>query len=345
MSSPEVSIIIVNWNGKAFLEECLVSLAAQTYRDFEVILVDNGSVDGSVDYLRAAFPWVHVIPLTENTGFAAANNTGYDYSSGHHIVTLNNDTTVDEKWLEELVRVAQSDKTVGMVASCICQYYDPERIDSLGVRICADGMSRGAFRLELLADVPLRDGDEILIPSACAALYTREMIDVTGFFDADFFAYCEDTDLGLRGRLAGFTALVAMNAVVYHKYSGTGGTFSPFKLYLVERNHYWVAIKSFPLPLLVLLPVFTCVRYGVQFLMVLSGRGSGAEFRSSASPLACLSALARAIRDTLTGLPRNWHQRRKIYRIKKIGSLAMMRLMVRFRLSFLELLDYNRTVG
>jgi GT2 family glycosyltransferase len=339
MPAPRVSIIIVNWNGKGFLDECLTSLEEQTYRDFEVILVDNGSSDGSCDYLRALFPWVRLVPLELNVGFAAGNNAGYALARGSLIVTLNNDTRADVNWLSELVRIADSEERVGMVASCICQYQRPELIDSLGVRICADGMSRGAFRLHLLAEATLQNGDEVLVPSACAALYKRDMIKDIGFFDADYFAYCEDTDLGLRGRLAGWKALIAKDAVVLHKYSGTGGAFSPLKLYLVERNHYWVAIKNFPLPLLVLLPFWTCVRYAVQVGMVLSGKGSGAEFRASASPLECLCALAKATRDALAGLPGQWQKRSRIYGTKRMRSYEMARLIMRFRLSFFELLD------
>ena len=122
--------------------------------------------------------------------------------------------------------------------------------------------------------------EEILFPSACAALYRREMIEQIGFFDDDFFAYCEDTDLGLRGRIAGWRAVLARDAVVYHRYSRSGGEFSPFKLYLVERNHYWVALKSFPLRMLLALPFWTFVRYLVQARMVLRSKGAGAQFRS-----------------------------------------------------------------
>lgn len=341
MPAPRVSIIIVNWNGKVFLDECLTSLREQTYRDFEVILVDNGSHDGSCDYLRATFPWVRLVPLQQNAGFAAGNNAGYAKARGSLIVTLNNDTRTDANWLSELVRIADSEEKVGMVASCICQYQRPELIDSLGVRICPDGMSRGAFRLNLLAEAPLQNGDEVLLPSACAALYKQDMIKEIGFFDEDYFAYCEDTDLGLRGRLAGWKALIAKDAIVLHKYSGTGGAFSPLKLYLVERNHYWVAIKNFPLPLLAFLPFWTCVRYAVQLLMVFSDKGSGAAFRASTSPIECLLALAKGARDALAGLPLQLRKRRRIYGTRKISPLGMMRLIMRFRLSFFELLDYK----
>jgi GT2 family glycosyltransferase len=204
-------------------------------------------------------------------------------------------------------------------------------------------MSRGAYRLRQFPELGLQAVEEALYPSGCAALYRRAMLDETGFFDDDFFAYAEDTDLGLRGQLAGWQTFIATDAIVHHRYSGTGGVFSPLKLYLCERNHYWVAVKNFPLPLLVLLPFWTLVRYVLQIYVVLSCRGSGAELRASASPHECLLALLKAMRDALLGLPRQWQKRSMIYRTRSISPLEMLRLMKRFRLSFLELLDYERT--
>lgn len=340
---PLVSIIIVNWNGVRHLPECLQSLADQTYRNFETIVVDNASTDGSPELIMARYPTIRLVRLATNTGFATGNNKGFEQANGTYIVILNNDTRAEPDWLARMVAVAEEYPEVGMVGCRTCVYGDRDIVDTIGGRICRDGMSRGAYRFKSFAKLGLNTVEEGLYPSGCAALYRRTMLDETGFFDDDFFAYAEDTDLGLRGRLTGWGTLIATDAIVHHKYSGTGGVFSPLKLYLVERNHYWVAIKIFPLPLLALLPFWTCVRYALQFFVVLSGRGSGAEFRSSTLPKECLFALAKATRDALTGLPRQWRKRRRIYRTRKISSLEMMHLIKRFRLSFLELLDYNRT--
>ncbi len=156
-----------------------------------------------------------------------------------------------------------------MVGCRICSFYRPDIIDSIGMGICRDGMSRGRFRNRRWSTLQLREVEDILFPSACAALYRRAMIDEIGFFDDDFFAYAEDSDLGLRGRLAGWDAVLATQAVVYHKYSQSSGSFSSFKVYLVERNHYWVAVKNFPLRRLLLLPLFTLLRYLEQVRTVL----------------------------------------------------------------------------
>lgn len=339
VNSSRVSIIIVNWNGLEHLETCLESLEKQTFREFEVILVDNGSSDGSVEFVRGRFPWVKLVELRENTGFATGNNIGLTHAAGEYIVTLNNDTKADPAWLAAIVAVADANPEVGMVGSRICSFDDPDVIDSLGHAVCPDGMSRGRFRLRRWSGIRMAEVEEILFPSACVALYRRAMLDETGFFDDEFFAYAEDTDLGLRGRLAGWGALLATNAVVLHKYSKTGGVFSPFKLYLVERNHYWVALKTFPLSMLLLVPFFTIVRYFAQAQVILSAKGSGKEFRESGSRAAIIKAILKGTRDAFLGAPRMLGKRARIMTTKKISSAEMARLLKKYRLSFLELLD------
>ena len=334
-----VSIIIVNWNGLKHLPECLESLDNQSFRDFETIVVDNGSSDGSRDYLRENHPWMRLVPLTENLGFAAGNNHGLPLAQGEYIVTLNNDTRAKADWLEQLVAVADAHPAAGMVASRICSYDDPDLIDSLGIAVCRDAMSRGAYRGRRFSELSLSRVEEILFPSACVALYRRAMLDQIGFFDPDFFAYCEDTDLGLRGRLAGWGALLARDAVVHHKYSMTSGAFSPLKLYLVERNHYFAALKNLPLPQLLLLPFFTLARYLVQVTVVLNGKGSGGEFLASGSRGDCVRALLRGMRDAALATPALLKKRAAVMRLRRISNREMMRLLGRYRMSFRELLD------
>ena len=336
---PLASILIVNWNGKRHLPDCLDSLAAQTFRDFETVLVDNGSEDGSVELVRERYPWVKLVPLERNTGFAGGNNAALANASGEYLVTLNNDTRTDPGWLTELVRVADANPRAGMVASRICAFADPDVIDSLGVRICPDGMSRGAYRNRRFSELELEKTEPILLPSACAALYRRAMVEEVGFFDEAFFAYCEDTDLGLRGRLAGWNALLARDAVVLHKYSQTGGAFSPFKLYLVERNHTWAALKTFPAGALPLLPAWTLLRYGHQARLVLSGRGSGGEFLGSGKRSECVAALLRGILHGWIRLPRILRQRREAFGRRKISREEMRALLREYRMGFGELLD------
>ena len=339
---PVASIIIVNWNGLAHLPECLDSLSAQTFRDFEVIMVDNGSEDDSVSFVRKHYSWVKVIPLPQNTGFATGNNRGFEHAVGDYIVTLNNDTRTEPDWLENLVRVADEYQHAGMIASRICTFSNPDMIDSIGMGICRDGMSRGRFRNRHWSDLDLKNVEEILFPSACAALYKRKMLEETGFFDDDFFAFAEDSDLGLRGRLAGWDALAATQAVVYHKYSQTTGRLSPFKVYLVERNHYWVVWKNFSLSHIFTLPFYSSLRYLEQMRVVLVKGGTGGEFYASASRKELIKAQIKGVWDGLGGMMRMFRRRRQLKKYRRLPNRQFSELLTHYRISFRELLDHNK---
>ena len=165
------------------------------------------------------------------------------------------------------------------------------------------------------------------------------MIEHVGFFDEDFFAYCEDTDLGLRGRLAGWEAMLALEAVVLHKYSQTAGSFSPFKLYLVERNHYLAAAKSFPTSYLLRLPWFTLGRYLAQLLSVMRKTGAGAQYLASGSRTEMIKVLSRGIFDALMALPSVRHKRIQAMATRQVSSHAMAQLLKQYRMTFRELLD------
>ncbi len=341
MVSPRVSIIVVNWNGIRHLPACLDSLQKQTFTDFETILVDNGSVDGSRELLHNSYPSVRLIELPENTGFSHGNNEGLQVAAGEYVVVLNNDTEAEPDWLAELVAVADAHPEAGQVGCRICSMGDHDVIDSLGHGVCADGMTRGRFRLKKWSALAERFApvSEMLFGTACVSLYRRSAIDQVGFFDDDMFAFAEDSDLGLRLRWGGWKALLATKAVVYHAYSGTGGVFSPFKLYLVERNHYWVAVKNFPLTMLCMLPYYTVVRYLVQIRVVLAGEGSGGDFAASGSKWQIVRALLKGTFDALWGLPGMLTKRRKIMKSARISSAEMRALLKQYRMTFYELLD------
>jgi len=321
-----VSVVIVNLNGASLLDDCLGSLAKQTYVDFEVIFVDNGSSDGSLKRAEELCPGIHVIALQQNVGFARGNNLGIRESRGRHIVLLNNDTQVASCFLEELVRAADRDPGIGMVAPKILDYFDRTRIDSIGgLVMCRDGIAQGRGRGE--RDEGQYDGiDEIFFPSGCAALYRRELLEELGGFDECFFAYCEDTDLGLRARWAGWKAVSAPHAVVYHKYSATSAKYSPFKLFLVERNHYWLAIKSFPATMLLVLPAATLWRWMLMAYAVLARRGKGQAAAPGSLGLAFLRAHLAAMAGGIGALRRRARPRR-------ISTNQFVRLVKSHRLS------------
>ncbi len=336
MNAPLVSIVVVNYNGKAYLERCFSALQNQTYVPFEIILVDNASADGSVEWVRSHFPHIKIVESQENIGFAAGNNLGIKVSRGEYIATLNNDTEAHPQWLEHLVKVAESDETIGMCASKILSFDDPGSIDSVGVVIYPDGMSRGRGRLE--QDRGQYDRmEEVLLPSACAALYRRKMLDEIGLFDESFFAYCEDTDLGLRGRLAGWRAILVPSAIVYHLYSRTGGRYTALKAFLVERNHLWVALKNLPLSMLLELPLYTLWRYLVQTYGVFNHRGAGGRFVETHSKVHLLWIVLKAHGSVLTGLPSTLQKRKKIQAQKRVSDKTISRWFKEYGMSAGEL--------
>ena len=276
-----VTIIIVNHNGSSLLEDCLNSLVDQIFTNYEVILVDNGSTDNSVQTAARILPTIKILSLGENTGWAKANNIGIRSVNSEYIVLLNNDTQAEPNFLLELVRTVEANPRVGMAAPKILNFYDPAVIDSVGgLVICRDGIAQGQGRGEI--DIGQYDQlQEALIPSGCAALYRKTMFDEIGLFDESFFAYCEDSDLALRGLWAGWSAVAAPKAVVYHKYSATSGGYSPAKLYLVERNHFYVAFRNFPLRMIPLLPVWTFYRYALMVIAIFTDSGKSAALKEA----------------------------------------------------------------
>ena len=257
---PTVSVIVVNWNGRELLRDCLESLARQDFDDFELILVDNGSEDGSLKFVASVLDQFKVKTIIENginKGFAEANNIGIVFSSGKYIALLNNDAVADPFWLRQLVECAEFYPQVGMFASKIIR---PDgRLDSSGCTIYPDGIGvcRGRGKDHRTFD---RE-HTVAFPSGCAALYRRDMLDQIGLFDERFFAYCEDTDLGLRAQRAGWTCLYVPSAVVTHRYSQTLGAYSLKKLFLVERNRIWVILKNFTFEQIFWSFPYTIIRY------------------------------------------------------------------------------------
>ena len=249
-NAPLVSVIIVNYNGRAFLEKCLSSLLAQSYHDVEIILVDNASSDNSIDYLRKEFPSVKIIANEQNAGFAKGINIGINAANGELIATLNNDTEVSTRWLEELVKAITSRENTGMCASKMLFMKNPGFINSTGICISRSGAcwDRGMFERD---DGQYESVEEVFGPCAGAAIYRKAMLEEVGLLDEDFYAYMEDADLAFRGRLAGWKCLYVPKAVVYHMHGGTGGYASNYTIYYGNRNIIWNSFKNFPNRLLI----------------------------------------------------------------------------------------------
>jgi GT2 family glycosyltransferase len=332
-SQPLVSIVIANWNGKDLLEECLDSIEKQTFSSFEMILIDNGSIDGSADWVEERYGrWVRVIRNAKNLGFAEANNIGIRIARGKYIVALNNDTVADAKWLEELIKPAETDSSVGMCFSKILSYSRPTIIDATGELLSRDGLNRARGQFE--EDRGQYDSDvEIFYPPACGALYRKEMLDEIGLFDEDFFTYGEDTDLGLRGRWAGWRCIYVPQSVIYHKGSATTGRYSPFKAFYVERNRIWVIVKCFPLTYLLMSPFYTLLRYFFQSYGALTHRGAAGQFASKYSIFRLGWILLTAYGSAFKGLLRMWHKRKILNRIKRVDNQEFGKWLKRYNIS------------
>jgi GT2 family glycosyltransferase len=331
--NPLVTVIILNWNGREFLDDCLCSLQAQSFKNFETVFVDNGSTDNSVYYVKEHFgSQVRLLELPENRGFAGGNNEGIAIAKGEYIALLNNDTEVDIHWLENLVECIEQDENVGMVGSKVLNFYRRREIDNTGHLMYPDGLNRGRGRLE--EDHGQYDNKrDILFPSGCAALYRKIMLDEMGGFDEAFFAYGDDADIGLHGRFLGYGALYCPRAVVYHKYSATAGSYSPMKAFYVERNRVWILLKYFPIRNIILSPFYTLKRLSFQGYGILAEKGAANKFVRNSSTGKLIRIIIKAYISALKGIPDIWEKRKKILHGKAISNREMTRLLKAFRIS------------
>jgi len=300
----------------------LESLSRQTRRDFEVIIVDN-SGQGLVQRNGAAAS-ARVIENRANAGFGAAINQGMRASTAPYLATLNDDAAADPRWLEALLRAIEQRPDAGMCASQV-RLFGEDRLDSAGMLVARDGSSKQRGHGRPPEDFPVTE--ECFFPSGSAALYRRAMLEEIGGFDDDFFLYCEDTDLGLRARWAGWKCLYAHDAVVEHHYSHSAGRASPAKAYFVERNRLFVAAKNFPARMLLAAPFATLARYFWHAWFLLQGRGSAARFRAEghAGPKMAWYVI-RAHAAVLAHARRLWRQRREIRAHARITPRVFERL-------------------
>lgn len=331
---PRVAVIVPTLLGGSTLDNCLRALDRQTWRDFEVVVIDNGAGCAMPDAHALGFPLRILLPGS-NLGFGAAVNLAVEATSAPLIAVLNDDTVPDPAWLQELVCEIESAPRVGMCASRI-RMFGSASLDSAGMSICLDGSSKQ--RGGSLPSSSFPHSENVLFPSACAALYRRRMLEEIGLFDSDFFLYCEDTDLGLRAVWAGWQCRYAAGAGVQHHYSRTAQPHSPLKARYVERNRLWVALKNFPLRLLMLVPFVSAVRYVCQLLQVPAGKGAAAEFTRAGSSIGLAFAIvARAWLETLMHLPALLRKRSEIARRRRIASGEFIRLIMRHRITVREL--------
>lgn len=235
-----VYIVIVNYNAQRDLKECLVSLKKLRYPSYKVVVVDNGSHDGSSQMVKAEFPWVELIELKTNLGFAGGNNVGIEYAlknNADYILLLNNDTIVEPNFLNDLVKVASQEARIGLVAPKILFYPDSNLVWSAGGKVNLWlGQTKHLFGEEKEDKVPSYNYEADYLPFA-AVLIKKEVFEKIGLLDPAYFLVFEDTDFCLRAKRAGFRLIVCPRSKIWHKASRSfKGTQSPLYLYYIVRN-------------------------------------------------------------------------------------------------------------
>lgn len=313
--APRACLAVLNYDGRELLGSCLPSLLAQDHEHVEVVVVDNGSYDGSAEYVRERFPAVRVVTLERNVGVTAALNAMVRAAGDAELVgLLNNDVELAPDWTSRLVAALDEHPSAGAAAGKLLRWSDRAVIDRAGDELhwSSAAFGRGAGERD---DGRLDTADEVFSVGGAAALYRAAAFASVGPFDEDFFAYLEDVDWGFRARLAGWGARYEPSAVGYHHGGATLGDINPFSLYHLRRNQIWLVVKNYPAASL--------------------ARHAGAVLAFNALQLAYaarrgrLRLVVRAYRDALRGLPGALRKRRSVQRARVTGHRDLARVIRR----------------
>lgn len=315
MGRIRASLIIVVWNSKYHIPKIFSALECQTVQDFEIILVDNGSTDSSLDRIEASWTnyYLSIKHLSSNLGFAVANNIGAQLARGEWIVLLNADAYPEPDWLEHLLKAAEQNPQYNFFSSRQIQYNDPHLLDGAGDEYHVSGLAWRRFYNHVEKEYGLEQ-EEVFGACAAAAMYRRADFLNVGGFDEDYFSYFEDVDLSFRLRLAGGRCLYVPNAVVHHVGSASTGKLSDFVVYYGHRNLVWTFFKDMPGILFwVYLPIHVLMNLFFFFSFVFKGKGA---------------AILRSKWDAFRMLPRILKKRKEIQTSRRISYkdiLAFMR--------------------
>lgn len=312
----KVSIIIVNWNGLSHLKKCLPTLEKITYPNYEVILVDNASSDGSQEFVKKNFTKIKIIQNKKNLGFSGGNNEGFKKANGDYILLLNNDTTVEKTFVSEMVKKLESDKLIGGVQGKLRSMDYPDRLDSIGAFLTSTGFLYHYRYFQ--KDLPKYD-TEIYLYSAKGAcmLFKKKVIDEVGLFDDDFFAYFEETDFCHRVWLAGYTIMYAPKSVIYHKVGGTSNSmnnaFIQYHSFKNRINSYLKNLSSQELIKILPLHLFLCEIAAIGFIL----KGKPALFL----------AINKAIFWNIKSIPNTIKKRKRVQQsIRKVKDKNLLSL-------------------
>jgi len=312
--SPVVSVLILYWNNASHVRRCLDCLAKQTLKDFEVIVVDNGSADNM--NILPQDKQEDLMLLTEkletNKGFAAANNVGARRTRGKWLALLNADAFPEPDWLEKLLHTAEESPEFTFFSSRQIQANAPELLDGAGDSYHITGLAWRRYYNKSVQEYG-HITEEVFSACPAAALYSREEFLNVGGFDEDYFSYFEDVDLGFRLRLGGAKCLYVPEAVVHHVGSASTGKRSDFSVYYGYRNMIWTFVKNMPSPLIwILLPLHASAILFFAIYLTLRRQGK---------------IIWRAIFDAMQGLPKMIEKRKTIQKNKKIKMSELLRVM------------------
>jgi len=311
---PIVSVVISTWNSGNVLDRCLSNLAKQTVKDFEVIIVDNGSSDNSIENIQERWPALdfQIRKLDKNTGFAAANNLGAQLARGDWLALLNSDAFPEPEWLENLLQAAAREPRFSFFASRQLQAGAPHLLDGAGDAYHISGLAWRRYAGLPAAQFGL-ESEEVFSACAASAFYSRRAFLQVGGFDKSFFSYHEDVDLGFRLRLQGFRCLYVPEAVVQHVGSVTLGVKSDFAYYHWQRNFIWSFFQNMPTGLLWLaFPVHLVANIIFQINYTFRGYGG---------------ILLKGKWDALRGMPGALRKRRGIQKSRTISNMELFHAM------------------
>jgi GT2 family glycosyltransferase len=338
----KIAVIVLNYNRKDLLEKCLKSLGNVEYQDFEVIIVDNGSEDGSAGFVEQQFPSVRLLRVGYNSGYCRGNNIGIKYALKNNfegLLLLNNDTEVDPLFLQEIIKPLDIGKKIGMVAPKILFIKDKETIDSAGFLITPDGMGKNKYS-ESKDDGEIRL-EEVFCPSGAAQFFTKylllDVIENGQFFDEDFVFYYEELDLGWRARLRGWQCMYTSKSIVYHYGSATGGQYSSFFAFFSNRNLFYNIIKNYPSFRYVWKAVMlSLLRYPLLIIGIFFKKGIGNEIKKNGSLFGMVGIFLKSLKDVIKKFPLMIGKRRKIQKRKLVENSEIKRWFRELGLSFFD---------
>jgi GT2 family glycosyltransferase len=309
---PTVTVVIPNLNGRRFLDRCLQRLREQTVIGVETIVVDNGSQDGSVEFLRSHFPEVVVVAMGANRGFAGGMNAGIERASGAYVAFLNNDTEVDPRWLEELLACLERHPRAAAATSKLLLAHRRDTIDGAGDSLAPTFLpyARGHGKRD---SGQYEDEIQVFGAAGAASLWRRSALEEVGLFDERFFAYYEDVDLSFRARLKGFECWYAPRAVAYHHRGATAGRRAEFTLFHPHKNRWFLILKNAPGRLLLRNVVWLVLGEGFLWIRALRAR----------KPL----VVVRAYREVLHNSRDVRTERRNIQRDRRVSSAELKPLL------------------